>query len=86
LILKKIINKKMADHGSYFVTTYIATGPTWKKKEKERKQEKREYKDEKRLDDPLSKSMKTEMQTLSDFYLRTEWSEQLNFFLDSNTC
>ena len=61
----------MTDCGSYFVTIYIATGLTWRKKEKERKQEKREYEDEKRLDNPLSKSMKMETQTLSDFYLRT---------------
>jgi len=27
----------VADHGSYFVTTYIVTGPTWRKKEEERK-------------------------------------------------
>ena len=42
-----------------------------KEKEKKKKQEKGEYEDKKRLNDPLSKSIKTEMQTLSDFYLRT---------------
>jgi len=43
------------------------TGPTWRKIEKE----KREYKNEKRLDNPLSKSIKMEMEMLSNFYLRT---------------
>ena len=57
----------MADYGSYFITTYIITGPIWRK----RKKEKREYENEKRLDNPLSKLIKMEMQTLSDFYLRT---------------
>jgi len=61
----------VADCGSYFITTYIATGLTWRKREKERKQEKEECEDEKKLDDSLSKSMKTEIQALSDFYVRT---------------
>jgi len=42
-----------------------------KEKEKKKKQEKGEYEDKKRLNDPLFKSIKTETQTLSDFYLRT---------------
>ena len=43
------------------------TSLTWRKIEKE----KREYKNEKRLDNLLSKSLKTEIQMLLDFYLRT---------------